>query len=233
VKSIDKSEPLYIYKLVQKERKRSSEDSKSSDTGSKIMDEVESKIIDNNSPEISDIDDLNKDVTKSHDIEYMSCDKTDTCVDTNSREDNMEMPCEKTDKRVDTNSREDNTEMSCEKNDTSVDTNCQEDNMEMPCEKTDKCVDTNSQEDNTEMSGEKNDTSVDTNCQEDNTKMARAMVFNATFKTDTPVDTNCQEDNMEQQNCVLHSEENVESKSNRKSDIQNATKTVFSDHIEI
>ena len=157
------------------------------------MDEVESKIIDNNSPEISDIDDLNKDVTKSHDIEYMSCDKTDTCVDTNSREDNTEMPCEKTDKRVDTNS----------------------------------------QEDNTEMSGEKNDTSVDTKCQEDNTKMARAMVFNATFKTDTPVDTNCQEDNMEQQNCVLHSEENVESKSNRKSDIHNATKTVFSDHIEI
>jgi hypothetical protein len=146
VKSIDKSEPLYIYKLVQKERKKSSEDSKSSDTGSKIMDEVESKIIDHKSPEISDIDDLNKDVTKSHDIEYMSCDKTDTCVDTNSREDN--------------------TEMSCKKNDTSV-------------------------------------------------------------------DTNCQEDNTEQQNCVLHSEENVESKSNRKSDIHNATKTVFSDHIEI
>ena len=166
MKSIDKSEPLYIYKLVQKERKKSSEDSKSSDTGSKIMDEVESKIIDHKSPEISDIDDLNKDVTKSHDIEYMSCDKTDTCVDTNSREDNTEMPCEKTDKRVDTNSQEDNTEMSCKKNDTSV-------------------------------------------------------------------DTNCQEDNTEQQNCVLHSEENVESKSNRKSDIHNATKTVFSDHIEI
>ena len=206
MKSIDKSEPLYIYKLVQKERKKSSEDSKSSDTGSKIMDEVESKIIDHKSPEISDIDDLNKDVTKSHDIEYMSCDKTDTCVDTNSREDNTEMPCEKTDKRVDTNSQEDNTEMSCEKNDTSVDTNCQEDNTEMSCEKTDKRVDTNSREDNMEMSCKKNDTSVDTNCQEDNT---------------------------EQQNCVLHSEENVESKSNRKSDIHNATKTVFSDHIEI
>ena len=186
MKSIDKSEPLYIYKLVQKERKKSSEDSKSSDTGSKIMDEVESKIIDHKSPEISDIDDLNKDVTKSHDIEYMSCDKTDTCVDTNCQEDNTEMPCEKTDKRVDTNSQEDNTEMSCEK--------------------TDKRVDTNSREDNTEMSCKKNDTSVDTNCQEDNT---------------------------EQQNCVLHSEENVESKSNRKSDIHNATKTVFSDHIEI
>lgn len=150
------------------------------------MNEVESKIIDNNFPEISDIGDLNKDVTKSHDIEYMSCDKTDTCVDTNSREDNTEMPCEKTDKRVDTNSQEDNTEMSGEKYDTSIDTNCQEDNTKMSCE-----------------------------------------------KTDTPVDTNCQEDNTEQQNCVLHSEENVESKSNRKSDIHNATQTVFSGHIEI
>jgi hypothetical protein len=46
-------------------------------------------------------------------------------------------------------------------------------------------------------------------------------------KNDTSVDTNCQEDNTEQQNCVLHSEENVESKSNRKSDIHNATKTVW------
>ena len=69
------------------------------------------------------------------------------------------------------------------------------------------------------------DKPVDTNCQEESTEMSCE-------KTYTHVDTNYQEDNTEQQNCILHSEENIESISNSKSDIHNATKTVFSDHIE-